>query len=159
MIPQEHKDVMSEMIRKYAKEHNLVPPGDTLEAEIRLRSEIPYLYDDPYKSFREFCEKTGESKWVMTRVLHIFKSLGFKTVKDVASYGTKGKEDWYRIHGINYFCKNFKTIREWLSSIDLGTHMSFNTLEPISDTYVSVEERLIREAGARDSCLCGADRL
>lgn len=158
MIPQEHKTVMSEMIRKYAKEHNLIPPGDTLEVEIRLRSEIPYLYDDPYESFREFCERTGESKWIMTRVLKIFRSLGFETIKDVVSYGTKGKEDWFRIHGINYFCKNFKVIKEWLFSIGLGTGMKFDTIEPISDTYGSIEDKFIREAGARDSYLCGADR-
>lgn len=128
-IPQEHKDIMAEMIRRYTKEHNLVPPGDTLEVQVRLRSEIPYLYDDACKSFREFCERTGgDSKHVMTRVLNIFQSRGLKTVKDVASYGTKGNESWDRIRNINLYCKSMRAIKEWLSSLGLGTHMSFNFL-------------------------------
>lgn len=129
-ISQEHKNVMAEMIRDYAKRHNLVSLGDTLEIEVRLRSEIPYLYDDPCKSFREFCEKVGgDHKHVMTRVLNIFESLDFKYVKEVASYGTKENESWDRVRNINGNCKSMRTIKEWLFSLDLGTHMSFKFLE------------------------------
>jgi hypothetical protein len=149
-IPEEHKAVISEMIRKYIEEHGLIPQSDTLDIQISLRSGTPHhLYNDPYKSFREFCERTGESKWVMTRALNTFHSLGFETIKDVASYGTKGRENWYRVYGINHLCKTFKIIKEWLFSIGLGTGMSLNALEIICDTQL--------EAGTRDSYLCGAE--
>ena len=128
MIPREHNDVMAEMIRKYAKEHDLIPPGQTIDIQICLKSESSYLYDDPYKSFGEFCERINESKWIMTRALNIFEYLGFKTIKDVANYGTKDFENWHHIYGINSSCKTLRIIKEWLHSIDLDTGMDFNFL-------------------------------
>jgi hypothetical protein len=157
MIPEAHKAIMAEMIRKYSKDHNLIPRGETLDVQFNLRSEVLYLYDDPYESFREFCERTGESKWIITRALNTFYSLGFEKIKDVASYGTKDNENWYRVYGINHLCKTFKIIRKWLSSIGLGTGMDFNTLEPICGPYNPPEDEIALEAGARDSCLCGAE--